>query len=321
MREFVRALRAIFRAWGDGSRLDFRGEFYTHTLMTPMFSPPLPYGSPPIYLAGVGARMVEMVGEVADGFFVHPFHSRAYLRGGDAARAERAASSAAAARARTSRSRARPSCALGSNDAEIEAARRKARGQISFYGSTPAYKGVLEHHGYPALQPELNGLSKQGQWLEMMGRIDDALFDHIAVSGTPAQVGREAARPQRLRRPHHADALQRDRPRGGRGRGARARGLRPSAQPGTARRTAPRSVHPLLEEVSGMRRFILLLALAALALLGACREEGAVEKAGKKIDETIDDLTHPNEGPVEKLGRKTDEALDDAKEALEGKDD
>jgi len=67
-----------------------------------------------------------------------------------------------------------------------------------------------------------------------------------------------------------------------------------------------------------MRRCILLFALAALALVGGCREEGAVEKAGKKIDETIDDLTHPNEGLVEKLGRKTDEALEDAKEALEG---
>jgi hypothetical protein len=78
--------------------------------------------------------------------------------------------------------------ALGSNDAEVERARRKARGQISFYGSTPAYKGLLEHHGRPELQPELNRLSKQGQWLEMTGRIDDALFDEIAVSGTPARV-------------------------------------------------------------------------------------------------------------------------------------
>lgn len=70
-----------------------------------------------------------------------------------------------------------------------------------------------------------------------------------------------------------------------------------------------------------MRRFILMLGLAALAVSGACREEGAVEKAGKKIDEAIDDLTHPNEGPVEKLGRKADEALEGVKEALEGEGD
>ena len=70
-----------------------------------------------------------------------------------------------------------------------------------------------------------------------------------------------------------------------------------------------------------MRRFVLLLGLAALALAGACREEGAVEKAGKKLDDAIDQLKHPNEGPLEKFGRKTDEALDDVKEALEGESD
>jgi len=187
MREFVGALRAIFCAWGDGSRLEFRGEFYTHTLMTPMFVPPLPYGSPPIYLAGVGARMVEMVGEAADGLFVHPFHSRAYLEAETLPALRRGLE-----RVGRKREEFGISCqtivALGSNDGEIETARRKARGQISFYGSTPAYKGVLEHHGYPALQPELNRLSKQGQWPLMMGKIDDALFDLIAVSGTPAQV-------------------------------------------------------------------------------------------------------------------------------------
>jgi probable F420-dependent oxidoreductase len=187
MREFVGALRAIFRSWGEGSRLDFRGEFYTHTLMTPMFSPPLPYGSPPIYLAGFGARMVEMVGETADGFFVHPFHSRAFLEAETLPALRRGLERAGRARKDFTIS-CQTIVALGSNDAEIEAARRKARGQVSFYGSTPAYRGVLDHHGQPALHGELNRLSKQGQWLEMMGRIDDALFDQIAVSGTPAQV-------------------------------------------------------------------------------------------------------------------------------------
>jgi probable F420-dependent oxidoreductase len=190
MREFVGALRAIFRAWSDGSRLDFRGEFYTHTLMTPMFSPPLPFGSPPIFLAGVGARMVEMVGEVADGFLVHPFHSHPFLEAETLPALSRGL-------ARTGRERdaftisCQTIVALGSNDAEIERARQKARGQISFYGSTPAYKGVLEHHGRPELQPELNRLSKQGKWLDMMGLVDDALFDQIAVSGTPAQAARK----------------------------------------------------------------------------------------------------------------------------------
>jgi probable F420-dependent oxidoreductase len=190
MREFVAALRAIFGCWSDGSRLDFRGEFYTHTLMTPMFSPPLPFGSPPIYLAGVGARMVEMVGEVADGFLVHPFHSRSFLEAETLPALRRGQERAGRAREDLTIS-CQTIVALGSNDGEIETARRKARGQISFYGSTPAYKGVLEHHGRPDLQPELNRLSKQGKWLDMMGRIDDALFDEIAVSGTPTEVARK----------------------------------------------------------------------------------------------------------------------------------
>lgn len=188
MREFVQAIRAIWSSWRGEGRLDFRGEFYTHTLMTPMFSPqPGPWGDPAIYLAGVGEKMVEMVGEVADGFFVHPFHSKSYLE---------AVTLPALARGLASAGRTREdlvvSCqtivALGSNDAEIERARRKARGQISFYGSTPAYRGVLDHHGHEGLQETLNRMSKQGQWGEMMGLVTDSLFDEIAVSGTPEQV-------------------------------------------------------------------------------------------------------------------------------------
>jgi len=189
MREFVLALRAIWTAWADGSRLDFRGEFYTHTLMTPMFAPPLPFGSPPIYLAGYGPRMVEMVGEVADGFLVHPFHSPEFLEAETLPALRRGL-----AKSGRDASQCAISCqtivALGSNDEEIERARQKARGQISFYGSTPAYKGVLEQHGRAELQPQLNRLSKQGGWKEMMGLIDDTLFDAIAVSGTPTAVAR-----------------------------------------------------------------------------------------------------------------------------------
>jgi probable F420-dependent oxidoreductase len=188
MREFVKAIRAIWSCWNGGGRLDFRGEFYTHTLMTPMFSPkPGPWGDPPIYLAGVGAKMVEMVGEVADGFLVHPFHSKSYLE----AVTLRALQLGLVAAGRTRKDLV-VSCqtivALGSNDEEVERARRKARGQISFYGSTPAYRGLLDHHGHEGLQETLNRMSKQGQWGPMMDLVSDDLFDEIAVSGTPDQV-------------------------------------------------------------------------------------------------------------------------------------
>jgi probable F420-dependent oxidoreductase len=193
MREFVQAIRAIWSCWRGEGRLDFRGEFYTHTLMTPMFSPrPGPWPDPVIYLAGVGEKMVEMVGEVADGFFVHPFHSKPYLEAVTLRALERGLRLAG-----RSRKDLTVSCqtivALGSTEEEVERARQKARGQISFYGSTPAYRGLLEHHGHEGLQEQLNRMSKQGRWGEMMGLISDDLFDAIAVSGTPDQVA------QRLR--------------------------------------------------------------------------------------------------------------------------
>jgi probable F420-dependent oxidoreductase len=191
LREFVLAIRAIWRAWESGERLAFRGEFYTHTLMTPFFNPGRnEFGAPPIYCAGVGPRMVEAVGEVADGFLVHPLHSPSFLEAVTLPALERGL-----AKSGRSRKDLAISCqtivALGGTAAQIETARQKARGQISFYGSTPAYRGVLEHHGYGDLHPELNRLSKTGGWAEMMERIDDTLFDHIAVSGTPAEVGRK----------------------------------------------------------------------------------------------------------------------------------
>ena len=81
MREFVLAMRAIWSAWSTGEKLDFRGEFYTHTLMTPFFSPgPNPYGPPKVMMAAVGDKMTEVAGEVADGMILHPFTTEKYVR-------------------------------------------------------------------------------------------------------------------------------------------------------------------------------------------------------------------------------------------------
>ena len=189
MREFVQAIRAIWAAWNDGERLAHRGEFYTHTLMTPAFSPGVnPYGPPRIFVAGVGPKMVGVAGEVADGFFVHPFHSPDFLEAETLPALEGGLD--AAGRSRADLEVSCPTiAAVGSNDEQIATARRKAKGQISFYGSTPAYKGVLDFHGYEALQPELNRMSRAGKWAEMSEHIDDRLFDLLAVSGTPAEVG------------------------------------------------------------------------------------------------------------------------------------
>jgi len=191
MREFVQAIRAIWHTWETKERLDFQGEFYTHTLMVPAFDPGAnAYGNPRIFVAAVGPKLTEVVGEVADGFFVHPFHSPEFLEAETLPALRRGITTAGKERVEIS---CQTIVAVGTDDEQIATARQKAKGQLSFYGSTPAYRGVLDHHGYGELQQELNRMSKEGKWLEMITRISDDLFDTLAVSGTPSQVA------QRLR--------------------------------------------------------------------------------------------------------------------------
>ena len=188
MREMVLALRAILDRWQNGTKLDFRGEFYQHTLMTPVFDPgPNPYGVPRIFCAGVGPRMTEAVGEVADGFFVHPFHTPESIREITLPALERGLAKAGRCFGDFEIS-AQMILVTGRDEEEFAATRNGAKAQISFYGSTPAYRPVLECHGYGELQTELNRLSKQGKWLEMAGLVDDDLLEKIAVVAPRGEV-------------------------------------------------------------------------------------------------------------------------------------
>ena len=155
----------------------FRGDFYTHTLMTPMFNPgPNPYGLPRIALAGVGPRMTEVAGEVAESFLVHPLHTVRYVNETTLPAIERGRARAPDPGAPFEIA-AQILVAIGDRDEELAAARAAVRTQIAFYGSTPAYRPVLECHGWEALQPELNALSKRGRWDEMAGLIDDEVLE------------------------------------------------------------------------------------------------------------------------------------------------
>ena len=190
MRELVLALRAIWAGWQDGTKLDFRGEYYTHTLMTPFFSPePHEFGPPPVYLAGVGERMTEVAGEVCDGFFFHPFTTDRYLR-------EVTLPALTRGRAKAGRDGldgftiAGPAfTCTGRDDEELAVAIKGTKDQIAFYASTPAYRPVLELHGWGDLQPELTRLSKEGRWSDMGDVIDDELLHAFAVVGEPHTVG------------------------------------------------------------------------------------------------------------------------------------
>jgi probable F420-dependent oxidoreductase len=195
MREFISAMRAIWGTWHEGTKLDFRGDFYTHTLMTPFFDPgPNPYGPPKVYLAGVGELMTEVAGEVCDGFICHGFTTERYLREVTLPALERGR--AKAGKTLDGFEIAGPSFVVsGATEEEMATAATGTRQQIAFYGSTPAYRPVLELHGWGGLQEELNALSKQGKWEEMGTLIDDEILHTFAVVGEP-----EAIAPELLKR-------------------------------------------------------------------------------------------------------------------------
>ncbi|MBV8950593.1 MAG: LLM class F420-dependent oxidoreductase [Actinobacteria bacterium] len=190
MRELVLAMRAIWASWNNGEKLDFRGDFYRHTLMTPMFDPgPNPYGSPKVFLAAVGERMTEVAGEVADGMLVHAFTTERYLREVTLPALERGF-------ARSGRRRAEFELSgplfivTGTTEEQIARARQGTKQQIAFYGSTPAYRSVLELHGWGDLQTDLNRLSKQGEWVKMGELVTDEMLDTFAVVAEPEAVPR-----------------------------------------------------------------------------------------------------------------------------------
>jgi probable F420-dependent oxidoreductase len=191
MRELVLAIRAIFDTWQNGARLDFRGEFYTHTLMTPFFSPPpIEWGPPPIFLAGVGKLMTEVAGEVCDGFFFHAFTTERYLR--DVTLPALATGRARAGLGMEGFTICGPAFTVtGRNDEELDVAITGAKRQVAFYASTPAYRAVLDHHGWGDLEPELTALSKEGKWAEMGTLIDDDVLEAFGPVGTPREVASE----------------------------------------------------------------------------------------------------------------------------------
>ncbi len=183
MRELVLAIRAIWDCWDGRAPLEFRGEFYRHTIMAPAFDPgPHPHGAPPIFLGGFGPRMIGVAGEVADGLIVHPFNTRRSIE-----RIVQPALAEGAARAGRDAGDVElvwvTMVVTWSTDEERDRALRSAKDQLAFYGSTPAYAPVLELHGFGELHAELNRRSKEGRWDEMAALVPDELVEQVAVVG------------------------------------------------------------------------------------------------------------------------------------------
>lgn len=191
MAEFVQAVRAIWATWQTGEPLRFRGEFYTHTLMTPFFSPsPLPGDVPPIWIAAVGEKMTETAGRVGDGLHAHSFTTAKYLTEVSIPALRRGAE--AAGRDPGAVGVALPALiAVGDDQAALDVAIRATRGQIAFYGSTPAYRPVLEAHGWGDLHERLHAASRRGDWAAMADLIPDDVLTAFAAVGSAPEVAAE----------------------------------------------------------------------------------------------------------------------------------
>jgi probable F420-dependent oxidoreductase len=194
MREMVEAVKMILDHFAGEGPFRYEGEYTTHTLMTPNFNPgPNPYGKPMVHVGALGPKMCEMTAEVADGILVMPFNSERHYT-------ERTLPAIDRGLEKAGRTRddleivLEVICAIGRDEDECAAAARGVKSLLGFYGSTPSYKPVLDVEGWGELQPQLNALSKQGDWAGMAGLISDEMLHTIAVPGAPQEVAAEIVR-------------------------------------------------------------------------------------------------------------------------------
>ena len=189
MREFVQALHAIWSCWNNGEELAFRGEYYTHSIMTPMFTPPPNPVTPKVWLAAVGPGMTRVAGEVADGIICHGFTTATYFTETTLPAVEEGVGRV------DGRTRADvevvlpPFVITGYTDEQRAGARQAVLQQIGFYGSTPAYRPVLEAHGWGELGEELHRLSRNDGWARMPEIIDEEVVDAFAIVADPDVLG------------------------------------------------------------------------------------------------------------------------------------
>jgi probable F420-dependent oxidoreductase len=193
LRDYIRAVRAIWDCWQQGTPLTYQGEHYSHTLMTPFFNPgPIDNPRVPIHIAGVQEYMCRLAGELCEGLHIHPFHSEKYLREIVLPAVEQGLQSSGRTRADVCLASS-AFLVTGETAAAMQAAREDVRRQISFYASTPNYRLILECHGWGQIAKELTRLSLRADWEGMAALVSDEMLDAFAVVGNPCEV------PEKLR--------------------------------------------------------------------------------------------------------------------------
>jgi len=174
-REMIQAIRAFWKAWQTGERLNFRGKYFKHTLISPFFNPgPIPHPEVSIYIAGVNKGLCRLAGELADGFHVHPYHSRGYLQEVVLPSIEQGLTTANRVREEIALS----VTALAASDPDEK---EFIRSQISFYASTPTYRPVMAHQGWGEVADQLRDLSRKGEWAEMPTLISEEMLGVFAT--------------------------------------------------------------------------------------------------------------------------------------------
>jgi probable F420-dependent oxidoreductase len=189
LREYILAVRAIWESFQNEGPLEFEGEFYRHTLMTPFFNPgPIDHPEIPIYIAGVNTRLARIAGEICDGFHVHPFHSPEYVRqtvkpaiAEGAKQANRDAEQVTLATSAF--------VITGENKVKAIEQRESVRSQVSFYASTPTYRTVLEAHGWEEIGERLGTMAREKKWREMPALMTDEMLAAFAVETAPDELG------------------------------------------------------------------------------------------------------------------------------------
>lgn len=188
LREYILALRAIWGSFQTEGSLNFEGEFYNHTLMTPFFNPgPIKHPEIPVFIAGVNTRLARLAGEVCDGFHVHPFHSPGYVRKVIEPAIAEGAEESGREPAQVALATSAFVISAGSEEQAAEQ-RESVRAQISFYASTPTYRTVLEAHGWEEVGDRLKALAREKKWREMPALISDEMLAAYATEAAPDEL-------------------------------------------------------------------------------------------------------------------------------------
>jgi len=190
MQEYIRALHAIWDNWEHGTPLRFDGEFYQHTLMTPMFTPQDAAPRPKVHLAAVGPLMIKVAAEHGDGLILHSFTTAEYMRDVTLPSVEAGLKQRGLAR-EAFEITGMPFVVTGTTEEEVAASRRRVAKQIAFYASTPTYLPVMEHHGWGEAAKVLHAMSVKGEWDAMGDVIDKSMLAAFAVIGEPAALAQQ----------------------------------------------------------------------------------------------------------------------------------